>query len=344
MVGMDKVGRDTGPGDGGFLVTDLDTPGTVEFEFILSNYNIDGNMLKPEHKTLLNQHIVPFLKLNRYHAEMTGTASRTGDAAYNRQLSRERVSRVRAYLLRQGLADAQVPLRDMHAVGEDKSTSKFDEDELERSVRISIVVGVRPAPAGPGVVVPQIVPPNGNLPPAPPQVVPETVIVIDTREPWAIQELTGFNGGVGAGGNVGPLNVGVQVGTIEYHFLLFNRRTKQMSQCRFFGAAISGGPSLGKSWKPGFSAGPGFSITKGSHTWDQFFTKAGTGFDAFAGAATWFEPFSLALNTDISAKAILKLDSLGISIEVSTGVTIGTSGSAAARGDFFLKPPVQLNL
>ena len=46
----------------------------------------------------------------------------------------------------------------------------------------------------------------------------------------------------------------------------------------------------------------------------------------------------------ISAKAILKLDSLGISIEVSTGVTIGTSGSAAARGDFFLKPPVQLNL
>ena len=95
MVGPDKTGKPTGPGDGGFLVTDQDVPSNVVFEFILSNYNIDGNLLKPEHRKALDQHIVPFLKENRVHAELTGTASRTGAAAYNRQLSLERVDRAR---------------------------------------------------------------------------------------------------------------------------------------------------------------------------------------------------------------------------------------------------------
>lgn len=103
MVGVDKLGKPTGPGDGGFLVTDQDIPSNVVFEFILSNYNIDGNLLKPEHKALLDRHIVPFLKENRVHAELTGTASRTGAANYNRQLSLERVHRVRQYLLQKGL-------------------------------------------------------------------------------------------------------------------------------------------------------------------------------------------------------------------------------------------------
>ena len=55
-------------------MTDQDLPNDVVFEFILSNYNIDGNLLKPEHKAALDRHIVPFLKENRVHAELTGTA------------------------------------------------------------------------------------------------------------------------------------------------------------------------------------------------------------------------------------------------------------------------------
>jgi hypothetical protein len=341
MIGMDKVGKPTGPGDGGFLVTDQDVPNSVVFEFILTNYNIDGNLLKPEHRELLDQHIVPFAKANKVHAELTGTASRTGTAAYDRELSLQRVDRVRHYLMQKGLTGAQVPVSDMRAVGKDQSTSKVDEDELDRSVLIRIVVGVRTVHVTPHVVIPQIVP---SLPPAPfDMVLPEVIIEVDTRVPWAIQELSGSNVGasVGAGFIVG---ISAQAGMIEYHFLLVNRRTQQMAQCRYFGAGI--GESVGPSGA-GRSIGPGggFSLTQGSHTWDNFNTKAGTGFDDFAGSATWNEPLGLGLGTSTSAgKARLTFNGLGVTVEVSTGNAIGTPGSLLSTGNFRLQPPVQLQL
>ncbi len=91
-------------------------------------------------------------------------------------------------MLQKGLTDAQVPASDMRGVGEDKSTSKFDEDELERSVRIRIVVGIRPVLVPPKVVIPQIVPPQGPPPPAPTQVLKEVVMEVDPQEQWAIQD------------------------------------------------------------------------------------------------------------------------------------------------------------
>jgi hypothetical protein len=341
MVGVDKLGKQTGAGDGGFLVTNQDVPGNVVFEFILSNYNIDGNLLKDEHRALLDEHIVPFLRANRVHAELTGTASRTGTADYDRQLSRERVSRVRDYLLQQGLTDPQVPAADVRAVGKDLSTSKSDEDELDRAVRIRIVVGVRPTPVLPHVVVPQVVPPEPT-PPASPQVLPEVVIDVDTRVPWAIQELTGFNVGVGIGVGVLIAGVGVQAGTVEYHFLLVNRRTRQMAQCRYFGVAAGGGNQPG-GLKPGPSIGGGLSLTQGSHTWDTFQTRAGAGFDDFAGSATWAEA-GVGLGSSISAKAELSFHGLGVRVRVTTGNTIGFPGALFSVGNFFLKPPVQLQL
>jgi hypothetical protein len=57
MTGFDKVGKDTGPGEGGFLITNKEPPDKVIFEYILSNYNIDGNVLKKEHKDLLDRDI-----------------------------------------------------------------------------------------------------------------------------------------------------------------------------------------------------------------------------------------------------------------------------------------------
>lgn len=120
-VGLDKVGRPTGPGDGGFLVTDQDVRNNVVMEFILTNFNIDGNILKSEHKDLLDQHILPFVRANKVHVELTGTASQTGAAAYDRQLSRERAARVRQYLLSKGLSNAQAPINDLHAAGKDLS-------------------------------------------------------------------------------------------------------------------------------------------------------------------------------------------------------------------------------
>jgi len=343
MIGPDKHGKPTGSGDGGFLVTDQDVPRNVVFEFILSNYNIDGNLLKPEHKALLDQHIVPFLKENRVRAQLTGTASRTGASNYNRQLSLERVDRVRHYLMGKGLAGTQVPASEMKALGEDKSTSKLEEDPLERCVRIRIVMGVLPVLIPPRVVVPQVVPPGGPKPPAPVQVLPEVVIEVDTRVPWAIQELSGFNVGVSFGAGGFGVGAGVQAGTVEYHFLLVNLRTRQMAQSRFFGPAIGAGVGPG-GLKPGLGPSASMSATQGSHTWDTFHSKAGTDFDNFSGAASWVEPAGLGLGSDISAKAILTFHGLGVTVRVSTGHTIGTPGSLASHGNFHLKPPVQLQL
>jgi hypothetical protein len=335
-LGPDKVGRPTGPGDGSFLVTDQDLPHDAVMEYIITNFNIDGNLLKPEHKDFLDQHVLPFVRANKVHVELTGTASQTGGAAYDRELSRERAARVRQYLLAKGLNSGQVPINDMHAAGKDLSKSKNVEDEFDRAVRIRIVIGVRKVHVLPHIVVPQISPPQ-----APPQEVPETIIVVDTRVPWAIQELTGFNVAVGASVGGFGAGIGLQAGTVEYHFLLVNSRTKQMSQCRFFGGAGGGGVGPGPI-KPGPSIGPSFSMTQGSHTWDQFVTPAGKGFDDFAGTAIWKEA-GAGLGSTISA-ARLTCSNLGLTISVTTGATIGTPGALISAGNFFLKPPVQLQL
>jgi len=344
MIGLDKVGKDTGQGDGGFLVTDQDVPAGVVFEFILSNYNIDVNLLKAEHKTLLDRHVVPLLRGSQAHAEITGTASRTGAASYNRQLSLERADRVRHYLLRKGVPNVKAQASDMKGIGEDKSTSKSDEDELERSVRIRIVAGVRPTVVVPGVLAPQVVP---SGPAAAPQTLPEVVIKGERPPvPWAIQELTGVNVSVSFGASAFLVGIGAQAGSVEYHFLLFNRRTRQMAQCRYigFGAGVGVGPATGGGLKPGIGPGAGISFTTGSKTWDTFESAPGTGFDDFAGAADWHEPASLGLGTSVSSKAILVLKGLGISIFVSTGNSTGTPGSMVSTGNFRLKPPVQLQL
>jgi len=341
MVGIDKLGKPTGPGDGGFMVTEQDIPSHVIFEFILFNYNIDGNLLKPEHKQLLDEHIVPFLKANRVHAELTGTASRTGTAAYDRQLSLERVHRVHHYLLQRGVISAKIPAADVHGIGKDKSTSKLDEDELERSVRIRIVVGYRPQQVLPRVVVPKIVTPQA---PSPVQTLPETIISVDTRESWAIMELSGSNVAATIGPSFLFVSAQLQAGTVEYHFLLVNRKTKQMSQCRYFGGAAGG--TAGVSTSPKASGlgliGGGLSLTEPSHTWDTFHTKAGSGFDDFAGGAGWVEA-GAGMGTDIG-KCRLTFYGLGVTVTVTTGHSIGTPGFLLSTGNFHLKPPMQLQL
>jgi hypothetical protein len=338
--GLDKVGRDTGPGDGSFLVTNQDVPSGIVMEFILTNFNIDGNQLKSAHKALLDQHSVPFVRANKVHVELTGTASQTGSAAYDRELSRQRAERVRAYLLSKGLKNQQVPITDVHAAGKALSHSSNVEDEMDRAVRIRIVVGVRKVPvipAHPSVVVPQIAPPQ-----LVPQVLPEVIIEVDTRVPWAIQELSGFNVAVGASIGALGMSIGVNAGSVEYHFLLVNSRTRQMAQCRYFGAAAGAGAAPSSSIKPGASAAPSFSITPGSHKWDSFMTPGGIGFDDFAGSASWSEA---SVNTGFNLSvAKLTIHKLGLTIDVSTGTPIGTPGALTSLGNFFLKPAMQLQL
>ncbi len=145
------------------------------------------------------------------------------------------------------------------------------------------------------------------------------------------------------GANLPLVGAALQAGAVEYHFLLVNLKTKQMAQCRYFGAAVGAGVGPA-GLKPGVGPGGDLSLTQGSHTWDRFKTKAGTGFDSFAGGATWVEPAGLGLGSNISVRAMLGLNGLSITVRVSTGHTIGTPGSLASVGNFFLKPPVQLQL
>src|SRR4051812_45702491 len=203
MAEFDKAGKDTGPGDGGFLITRKENDKLI-FEYILFNYNIDGNLLKDEHKQLLDRDIIPFVKTNRVHVKLTGMASQSGDREYNRQLSLSRVLRVKKYLLSQGLTEAQLPGPDIHAVGEDLSVSKSTEDPMDRAVRMAVAVGIKPRPLHPTIVIPVIITPGGPEP----IIAPEIIIHGDRREErWTIRQLFGTNANVGIGAGIPGIEV-----------------------------------------------------------------------------------------------------------------------------------------
>src|SRR5262245_10596597 len=140
---MDYPGKPTGPGK-------VEESAQVADRFIatanLYNYNIDGNLLKAEHKTYIDEKIVPVLRKHKAHVKIIGTASQSGDRAYNQQLSVERVLRVKSYLLGKGFSESQVPGEEMRAYGEDLSTSKNSEDEQDRAVKIILAWGTKPQP------------------------------------------------------------------------------------------------------------------------------------------------------------------------------------------------------
>jgi outer membrane protein OmpA-like peptidoglycan-associated protein len=340
MAGFDKIGKDTGPGDGGFLTTNKETPTKVVFEYILFNYNIDGNILKKEHRELLDRDIIPFVKAHRVHVELTGMASRSGDREYNRQLSLGRVLRVKEYLLSMGLPEAQVPGPDIRAAGEDLSTSKSMEDPMDRAVRLTVAVGIKPRPLFPTIVIPVIITANGPDPITLPDV---TIVADKPEERWAIRQIFGTNTNVGVGLGIPGVGVGAGLGPIQYSFLLVNRKTAQMSQCTFAGPGVSGGAGPNNnSFGAGLSIG--LSITGQSKTWDKFETASGVDFSDFNGGAAWVEPIGVGAGTDISAQAVLTFPKLGTTVRVTTGKTMGLPGSAASVGNFHCGEPVQLRL
>ena len=342
MAGFDKIGKDTGPGDGGFLITRKENDKFI-FEYILFNYNIDGNVLKEEHKQLLDRDIIPFVRTNRVHVQLTGMASQSGDREYNRQLSLSRILRVKKYLVGKGLTEAQVPGTEIRAVGEDLSISKSTEDPMDRAVRLAIAVGIKFRPVHPTIVVPMIVTPGGPDP----ITLPEIVVGGDKpEERWSIRQLFGTNMNVGIGAGIPFIGVGGGVGPIQYSFLLVNRKTAQMSECTFGGGGFSGGigPNSDKPSDKIAGLSIGTSITGQSKTWDNFETARGVDFRDFNGTATWVEPASAAGGTAISAQAFLKFPKLGTTVRVTTGQTFGFPGSAASFGSFHCRAPVQLNL
>ncbi len=338
MAGFDQIGKDTGPGK---IANFTDTRGDVLLSFLLFNYNIDGNVLKPEHKKFLDEQVVPFLREHKVHTELVGTTSKTGTSDYDVQMSIGRVLRVKQYLASKGIGEEKLPGPDILAAGKSLSTSKLDEDGLDRAVRLTIVLRIKPRPLFPTIVVPMIIsgspPPPVDLPPA--IQTPPT----DEREHWTIRQIFGSNTNVGVGVGVPGAGVGVGVGPVDYSFLLVNRKTHKMAQCNFAGPGVSAGVGPNnKSFGAGLSLGT--SITGQSKTWNNFTTAKGVDFPDFDGKAAWAEPGGVALGTDISANAKLALPDLGVKTDITTGKTIGFPGSAISVGRFHCGKPVQLHL
>jgi outer membrane protein OmpA-like peptidoglycan-associated protein len=151
-TGFDKVGKPGSVGPAGLI--DISTPDvwnrvdlrTRTIMVRLYNYNIDGNTLKPEHQQFLRDRLVPFVRSVPSHIKLHGTASQSGDATYNRQLSLERVLRVKQFLTSCGLTEGQVPGTQMQATGEDQSKSKSSEDAWDRAVTLVIAARVLSRP------------------------------------------------------------------------------------------------------------------------------------------------------------------------------------------------------
>ncbi|QEH31749.1 OmpA family protein [Aquisphaera giovannonii] len=343
MSGFDKVGRNTGAGK---FEAEIAVGPKLVCQYLVYNYNIDGNVLKPEHRDDLDRHVVPLLRDQNVHAELTGTASRSGDSEYNRQLSPGRVLRVKQHLRGKGIPESKLPGPDIRAAGEDLSTSISDEDERDRGVRIRIGMGIKALPIWPTIVVPVIVTADGpkpiDLPPPPP--------APDAEGRWTIRQIHGSNASVGFGASVPFAGASVAGSLVEYHFLLVNRKTSQMAQCRFFGPGVSGGVApadwerLPGAGKVSFGPTGGVSFTMQSKTWNNFSTRKDVDFPSFHGKAVWIEPAGLGLTTSAGVTPRLVLPDVGVTVEVSTGNTIGTPGSTLSAGTFACKEPVPLKL
>src|SRR5262249_21001254 len=75
----------------------------------LYNFDIDDSHVKSEHADWLSKNVIPLLSRNRkYMIALKGTASRSGAAGYNLELSRRRVDEVESFLKKNGVQRQQI--------------------------------------------------------------------------------------------------------------------------------------------------------------------------------------------------------------------------------------------
>jgi outer membrane protein OmpA-like peptidoglycan-associated protein len=121
----------TGPGKVKVL-TPAAANGASALSAVLYNFDIDDATVKPEHQRWLDSQVVPRLKADaRAAVALRGSSSRSGDAAYDRVLSKRRVDAVRTYLVGAGVHAVQISTT---FTGKDLSTSPNVEDAADRAV------------------------------------------------------------------------------------------------------------------------------------------------------------------------------------------------------------------
>ena len=123
----------------GLIEIDPRYSGAGMLKALLHNFDFDDMHiagLKREHADFLMTRAVPLLLGNRGKIWLEGRASKVGTNEYNLRLSRRRVQRVVEFLTGNGILESQIQ---PDAVGEERSTSKLSNDELDRSVEFVIL-------------------------------------------------------------------------------------------------------------------------------------------------------------------------------------------------------------
>ncbi|MEM1047245.1 MAG: OmpA family protein [Pseudomonadota bacterium] len=292
---MDKMGMATGPGKVKEFVVDQSS--ALIWDAVLYNYNIDGNLLKDEHKDYIKQKLHPILSKGSSHVKIFGRASKSGDADYNQALSAERALRVKDHLLSLGLSEAQVPGQEMRAQGEYLSTSQNEEDSFDRAVILRIGHGQKTEPIKlPKITVPvtiviekkKPVPPN-TTPPKP-----------QGGTKFKIKHLGTASYGIGAG----------------HIFWIVDETTNEET------TIILSGPSVSEGVAP----------VTGKGTWVPFNTNKPTSLHDFVGTARFVEsPGVLWWSATDNFLTFDKVETGG-PIRIKSGVTIGATGGAITTG------------
>jgi hypothetical protein len=117
----------------------------------MSNYDIDVDTPKPEHTAFLDAQVVSILKAGPSRIWLQGSASRTGTAAHNMDLSRRRAENVANYLRSVGVADAQM---NVDAVGAGLASTTLPENADDRAVSLLAAPLFTPPPPPPVPPVP----------------------------------------------------------------------------------------------------------------------------------------------------------------------------------------------
>lgn len=308
-IGLDKVGKYSGPGK---VSETVSRDPNVIITADLYNYNTDGNLLKDEHKEWIDEKLCPLLDGYARHVKLIGMASKVGDAQYNKNLSLQRVRRVKNYLVSKGFMEAQVPGEEMRAAGSSLSKSKDPNDELDRAVRIVVALGRKWRPIFPTIVVPIEI--HGGEDPGPIGVVPERPPGIFVPEPGSGPEPSEFSrtweikqwgeDSAGIGGKI--VNGSLQ------HWQIRDTRNRVEVFCSAVGVGVGVGTPM--------------SFT-GEGPWNKFVTPVPLKITEFAGPYRWNSYYSVGPYS----KNYMAFHNLGgmdgyFNVNVETGTTFGASG------------------
>lgn len=114
-------------------------PSRRRLAWSLFNFDIDDATVKPEHQSWLDANLVPLLAFPQATVTLHGTASRTGAASYNQQLSDRRVESVRNFLVSRGARLSQLSGT---ATGESDAQAAGQADGVEDAKFRAVVVEV----------------------------------------------------------------------------------------------------------------------------------------------------------------------------------------------------------